>query len=369
MKGEVKRVLIVDDDKNFLLSLKDALRKFEDKFTVELAYNGKEALEILKKKKISLIVSDLKMGEMDGLELLNLISQDYPYIPFILMTAYGSPPIKSRAEELGVIQYIEKPITLEELLEAIERGLNTQIPGQEQVRFFSLTSLAQLVSLEGKDCTLIVTEEKGEGRGVLYFRRGNLIHAKTETLEGEEAAKDIFSWENIKVTIKPECKTTRRTIEKKLESLLLEIFKDIDEEKVEQIEEPLFEDITERIKKEKEVKEMPTKYDELIKRFKDIPGYKGVAIFNINGEPLSFHATGDEEKVRNLFQHMASLFVHGEKVHTKADAGGMDFIQTDSDMGKFLARKGEKYIVMTLLEEDGNLALAKEALEEAAKEL
>ncbi len=66
---------------------------------------------------------------------------------------------------------------------------------------------------------------------------------------------------------------------------------------------------------------------------------------------------------------MTSLFVAGSRATEKTGAGQMGFIQTDSDMGKFLARRRKKFIIMILLGEDGNLALAKDALEEVSEKL
>ncbi|GEM_PF-5022591 len=114
---------------------------------------------------------------------------------------------------------------------------------------------------------------------------------------------------------------------------------------------------------------MPLPYEGILESFKEIPGYKAAAIFNANGEELGFHALKDREKLEKYFLQMTSLFVAGDKAAEKTGAGGMDFIQTDSELGKFLARRGEKFIAMLMLEEDGNIALAKQALEEAAAKL
>ena len=114
---------------------------------------------------------------------------------------------------------------------------------------------------------------------------------------------------------------------------------------------------------------MAFNYEKLMNDLKEIPGYKAAAVFNINGEQVTFDAVKDPDRVRKYFLQMTSLFVAGSKATEKTGAGEMDFIQTDSDIGKFLARKGEKFIVMILLDEDGNLALAKDALEEASGKL
>ncbi|HDH98197.1 MAG TPA: response regulator, partial [Deltaproteobacteria bacterium] len=66
----MKNVLIVDDEKVFLLSLSDGLKSYSDEFNVLIAFNGKEAVKILNSSKIDLVVTDLKMPEMDGFQLL-----------------------------------------------------------------------------------------------------------------------------------------------------------------------------------------------------------------------------------------------------------------------------------------------------------
>jgi len=77
----VKHVLIVDDEKPFLLSLTDGLASYAKDFTVVTAMNGKEAVTILDSTGVDLVVTDLRMPKMDGFELLAHISSNYPDIP------------------------------------------------------------------------------------------------------------------------------------------------------------------------------------------------------------------------------------------------------------------------------------------------
>ena len=103
-----RMVLIVDDNMELLLSLKEWLEENES-LSILIAGDGLAALEILKKNAVSLVVTDLKMPHMDGLTLLGHILENYPDIPVIIMTVYGTPTMERLAQEGGVAGYIMKP--------------------------------------------------------------------------------------------------------------------------------------------------------------------------------------------------------------------------------------------------------------------
>ncbi|MCP4687095.1 MAG: response regulator, partial [Desulfobacterales bacterium] len=77
----MEKVLLVDDDSIFLRIIEHEMRKYEGQFEVSLAKNGVEAVEALKKEDVSVVVTDLMMPEMDGLELLAHVTRNYPRIP------------------------------------------------------------------------------------------------------------------------------------------------------------------------------------------------------------------------------------------------------------------------------------------------
>lgn len=115
----LKYVLIVEDEKTFQLTLLDGLRKYEQNLRVLTAENGRIAKEILETLPIDLIVTDLKMPEMDGIELLAYIRKNHPYVPVIVMTAFGNPELEKWLESIGVFAYLEKPIDFMELTNKI----------------------------------------------------------------------------------------------------------------------------------------------------------------------------------------------------------------------------------------------------------
>jgi CheY-like chemotaxis protein len=115
----MKYVLIVEDEKTFQLTLLDGLRKYEQDLRVLTAENGRIAKEILETLPVDLIVTDLKMPEMDGIELLAYIRKNHPYVPVIVMTAFGNPELEKWLQSIGVFAYLEKPIDFMELTNKI----------------------------------------------------------------------------------------------------------------------------------------------------------------------------------------------------------------------------------------------------------
>jgi len=115
----LKHVLIVEDEKTVQLTLLDGLRKYEKDFRVLTAENGNVAKEVLEKLPVDLVVTDLKMPGMDGFELLSLIRKNHPYIPVIVMTAFGNSELEKWLQSMGVFAYLEKPIDFAELTNKI----------------------------------------------------------------------------------------------------------------------------------------------------------------------------------------------------------------------------------------------------------
>ncbi len=351
-----KRVLIVDDDKNFLFSLKDGLSKYSDEIDLMVSTSAEEALALIERNIVDLIISDLRMERMDGLQLLTIVARKYPHVPFILMTAYGSPPIKEKAKRGGAIRYLEKPITIGELIGAIREVLNET----ETIMNVSIIDISQLIFLERKTCTLKIVSKENNKKGTLSFREGKLIYAKTDKFEGLEAAVEIFSWENVNIFIHENAVVEENA--NLIQNLEFIIIRALEQREVRAEE-------IKKIKTQTKETKIAFNYKKLVENLKEIPGYKAAAVFNINGEQVIFDALKDPDRVRKYFLQMTSLFVAGSRATEKTGAGQMGFIQTDSDMGKFLARRRKKFIIMILLGEDGNLALAKDALEEVSEKL
>ena len=180
------KVLIVDDEIMTLKVLKKGLKKYETQFEVLTATNGEEAIEVLKREPISLLVTDLVMPKVGGLELLAYMNENHPQVPCIVMTGYRSPEIKRKAEAEDILDYLEKPIDLKELARAILDGLDRVDKGAFQAGVL-VTSLLQLIDMEQKTCTLEVSRGK-EKKGFFYLYDGLPYDACYSDMKGEDAA-------------------------------------------------------------------------------------------------------------------------------------------------------------------------------------
>src|SRR5213595_1749340 len=107
-------ILLVDDNEEILDFLSEEL---SEKYTILKAFNGQEALNVLQQEAIHLVVSDVMMEIMDGLELCKRIKTDFEHshIPVILLTAKNSLQSKIEGLEIGADAYIEKPFSPEHL--------------------------------------------------------------------------------------------------------------------------------------------------------------------------------------------------------------------------------------------------------------
>jgi PAS domain S-box-containing protein len=114
LEMEGKRILVVEDDGASYLFLESLLSRFSPELI--WAKSGKQAMEILhESENIDLILMDIRMPEMNGLEATRLIHRDYPQIPIIAQTAYAQVSDRKQAMETGCIDYISKPISPLEL--------------------------------------------------------------------------------------------------------------------------------------------------------------------------------------------------------------------------------------------------------------
>jgi DNA-binding NtrC family response regulator len=119
MKSSIK-ILIVDDEE-MMRSLLEKILKREG-YNVIAAEDGVQAVEILKKEDVSLVISDMKMPRMDGFELLKYVKQEYPNVGIIIMTAYGDTYTVKDALLLGADEYITKPFKSYEISLVVERA-------------------------------------------------------------------------------------------------------------------------------------------------------------------------------------------------------------------------------------------------------
>ena len=171
------RVLVVDDDVGVRYTLAEILRAIP--VEVELAEHGKRALELARASQFDLVITDLRMAPMDGLELLGHLRAEQPALRVVLVTAHGSERHAVQAMKLGAFDYFRKPFDVDELVAVVERALdsvrlereNERLAGERdlsQALVFQSAAMSRLGGLvrrvAPRDVTVLLTGESGTGK-------------------------------------------------------------------------------------------------------------------------------------------------------------------------------------------------------------
>ncbi|WP_029593620.1 two-component system response regulator GlrR [Franconibacter pulveris] len=167
------RLLLVDDDPGLLKLL--GLRLTSEGFSVSTAESGQEGLRLLVREKIDLVISDLRMDEMDGMQLFAEIQKIQPGMPVIILTAHGSIPDAVAATQRGVFSFLTKPVDKDALYKAIDDALaHTVIAGDDPWSETIVTRspvmlrlLEQARMVAQSDVSILINGQSGTGKEVL----------------------------------------------------------------------------------------------------------------------------------------------------------------------------------------------------------
>ncbi|MFY9825832.1 MAG: response regulator, partial [Thermoanaerobaculia bacterium] len=212
----MKTVLVVDDEPTVRFALAEGLADRRRGIKIATAANGLEAIAVLEAERVDLVLTDLRMPDMDGFELLAHLRRYFADLPVIVMTALGGSETASRLD--GGVECFTKPFNVPSLKARIRELLSQRVKGR--VENITLPSFLQLLELERKTCTLAITSL---GRaGGLFFRAGRLVGATTGELSGQPAALEIVTWEDADIEILDVCPPVDPEIEAGLSYLLME---------------------------------------------------------------------------------------------------------------------------------------------------
>jgi len=209
-------ILLVDDNEVFLRCAVNFINVYAEQIAVLTAGNGQEALQVLNKNRVDLLVTDIRMPVMDGIELLSQMSLKHLNIPVIVMTGFNTMENNELLDRLGQFYIFEKSMQLKILGEKVLQALKEH--SESYVSGISLSNFLQMIKIEQKTCTLKVKSK--DNTGYLYLKTGKLVNAETDGIEGEEAAVRIISWKDAETEMRGTCKTEGK-IQTSLMNILL----------------------------------------------------------------------------------------------------------------------------------------------------
>ena len=226
-----QKLLLLDDDQDLLELYKEILGQLPSQPEIHIASSGARAISLLESDHFALLISDLNMPKMDGLQVLTIVRRKFPNLRTAVMTAVADEQFRARAYSMGIDLFLEKPNTSAEVtffLDCIESllGKNTK-QGFRGIQSKSLVDIIQLECLSGGSSVLKITNGAFEGR--VWLQAGEIVDASAAGLSGQPAFQKIMSWKTGNFEILPADPGHERTIFIGYQGLLLETAQAIDE--------------------------------------------------------------------------------------------------------------------------------------------
>ncbi len=228
---ERSKILLVDDDQDFLEVYWEVLKTLPSGPGIHTASTGARALALLESESFDLLIVDLNMPKMDGLQVIAIARRKYPQLKIVVWTSIADEQFRARAYGMGVEQYWQKPGSEQErqhFLDSVESMLQRDIMGGFRgVQSKSLVDLIQLECLSQNSTTLRISNGPHTGR--IWIQSGELIDAETEDEKGETAFRQILGWRTGSFEMLSGDEERPRAIFSSYQALLLEIAQEMDE--------------------------------------------------------------------------------------------------------------------------------------------
>ena len=215
----------------FLELYKEWLAQLPSKPEIHTSTSGARAMALLEAEPFRVLICDLKMPKMDGLQVLSIVRRRFPELRTVVMTGVQDEEFRSRAYALGVDLFWLKPDTQQNMqmfLECLESLLGRENEnGFRGIQSKSLMDILQMECLSQSSTVFRIT--RGSLVGKIWILNGDLIDAETEGARGEAAFRRILEWKSGTFETLP-CEPEReRTITKSINALLLETAQAMDE--------------------------------------------------------------------------------------------------------------------------------------------
>ncbi|HTA30848.1 MAG TPA: response regulator [Candidatus Cybelea sp.] len=232
------KILLLDDDEQMLELYQELLRQLPSKPEVHVSNSGARAIALLESEPFTLLITDLRMPKMDGLQVLAIVRRKYPLLRIIVLTGVLDEEYRSRAYAQGVDMFWQKAGSAEEfqlLRDCVESFLDREVNSEGGFRGMQSKSLVDLIQLEclsQSSAVLHITQGAVSGR--IWVQDGEIIDAAAGSFKGEEAFREILSWKSGHFELQPAEPDHPRIIHHSAQGLLLDSAQALDESRVQQ---------------------------------------------------------------------------------------------------------------------------------------
>ncbi len=379
-------ILLVDDEPSFTETMTHILAAHQ--FDVDAVNGAGEAIEKIKSKQYNLLITDINMPDMDGIELIRQVRTMKPDIPIMIVTGFPSHESQEEAFNMGVVNYLVKPFSTKRFLELVQKSLNSERDGFIGPVELSSSDLIQMYSLEARSLVLEVQQGKDIGR--IYINKGIVIHAETKDNHGEEAFYEIQTWKTGVFRTSSIEKEVAKTINKSVDVLLVESARRMDElSKASNLQENLrkrslkkqvpysFEQDYSKalLKHDKEAKmtfENMKDIDILRYVVEETDGAIAAGLVSMDGISMGAYTTVEGFDSKTADAEFASMFRGAQKtaVNLGATFGDVEELMMVGTNAIVIGRMiGDKYYTGIALTKDGNIGKARMLQQKLVKEM
>ncbi len=228
-----KKVLFVDDEPAFRQMMRQlATQHCADSWEVLTAEGAGQALSMLQNQDVDLVVLDVEMPVVDGVQFLALLNRKYPQIQKVVLTGYANEQYRAECLAGGAELFLEKPRTVDGF-EVVFATLNELARWKPETGFRGVlrqVGLQDIIQMECLSRHSTILEVTGSGtRGEIYIQDGEIVHSQIGTQTGEEAFQHIIRLTGGEFNLKPFLAPPTRTMQGQWEFLLMEACRQRDE--------------------------------------------------------------------------------------------------------------------------------------------
>ncbi len=222
-----RRVLLVDDEESLVWSLARQMQRERPDLDFEGLSDPEQALRRIREAPPDVLVTDVRMPKMSGLELLLAAREVAPELPVIVVTAYGNADVRASVQGTPSVQYLEKPFAFSALTAAIDRTVPRPTGFSGAISLPMLPDLIQLYALAHMSGALRIA--RGADHGMVWFERGAIVHAECGDVVGAEAVYRLLRWDGGAFSVDAGASAPRQSITASWQELLMEGCRLLDE--------------------------------------------------------------------------------------------------------------------------------------------